>query len=99
MGFSLGGRVHVCTIHVHCVKRFNLDIALFDRILVDFELLNLICVCVDETVEHLIWHCERFWLERHRLIDAIPVRNLCALKKWCAVKCCLDILGGFEIKL
>jgi hypothetical protein len=57
------------------------------------------------TVDHLIWHCERFWLERHRLIDAlaalnvsigIPFRDLFALKKWCAMKCCLDFL---EIKL
>jgi hypothetical protein len=23
-----------------------------------------------ETVEHLVWHCERFRLERHRLVDA-----------------------------
>jgi hypothetical protein len=46
--------------------------------------------------------CERFRLERHRLIDAlaalnvsigIPIRDLCALKKWCAVKCLkIDIL-------
>jgi hypothetical protein len=48
-------------------------------------------------VDPLIRHFERFWLERHRLIDAlaaldvsigIPIRDLCALKKWCAVKCC-----------
>jgi hypothetical protein len=54
---------------------FYLDIALFDRILVDFE---------------LIWHCERFRVGRHRLIDAlaalnvsigIPIRDLCGLKK------------------
>jgi hypothetical protein len=48
------------------------------------------CVCADdyETVDHLIWHCERFQLERHRLIDAlaalnvsigIPIRDLFAL--------------------
>jgi hypothetical protein len=57
---------------------------------------------------NLIWCCERFRMERHRLIDAlavlnvgigIPIRDLCGLKKWCAVKCCLDFLRGFEIKL
>jgi hypothetical protein len=61
-----------------------------------------------ETVDHLIWYCERFRLERHRLIGAIaalnvsfgiPIRNLCALKKWCAVKCCLDFLRELGIKL
>jgi hypothetical protein len=63
------------------------------RIVVD-----LMCVCAGEYVtgDHLIWHCERFRLERHRLIDAlaalnvsigigIPIRDLCTLKKWCAV--------------
>jgi hypothetical protein len=61
-----------------------------------------------ETVDHLIWHCERFRLERHRLIVAlaalnvsigIPIRDLCALEKWCAVDCCLDFLRGLGIKL
>jgi hypothetical protein len=42
-----------------------------------------------ETVDHLIWHCERFRVETHRLIDAlavlnviigIPIRDVCALK-------------------
>jgi hypothetical protein len=54
-----------------------------------------------ETVD-LIWHCERFWLERHRFIDALAalkvsiaifIRDLCALKKWCAVKRSLEGLG------
>jgi hypothetical protein len=68
---------------------------------------DLMCVCADnyETVDLLIWHCERFRLEKHRLIGAlaalnvsigIPIRDLCALKKWCAVKCCLDFLGPFS---
>jgi hypothetical protein len=45
------------------------------------------CVCLQiyETVDHLIWHCERFGSERHRLIDALseldvlhgtPVRDM-----------------------
>jgi hypothetical protein len=90
-------------------QRFYLDIALFDRILVDLVQIiysksfgiveDLMCVCAGdyETVDHLIWHFERIRLERHRLIGAlaalnvsigIPIRDLCALKKWCAVKCC-----------
>jgi hypothetical protein len=59
---------------------------------------DLMCVCAEdyETVDHLIWQCERFRVERHRLIDAlaalnvgngIPIRDLCALKKWSTVKC------------
>jgi hypothetical protein len=68
------------------------------------------CLCAgdNETLDHLIWHCEKFWLERHRLNGAfatlnvsigILIRDLCALKKWCVVKCCLDLFRGFEIKL
>jgi hypothetical protein len=56
------------------------------------------CVCLkdDETVNHLIWFCERFGPERHRLIHALsdldvlhgtPVRDLCGLRKWSAIKC------------
>jgi hypothetical protein len=65
---------------------------------------DLMCVFAGdyETVDHLIWHCERFWLGRHCLIDALdgmPIRDLCALKKWGAVKCCLDFLRGFGINL
>jgi hypothetical protein len=72
------------------------------------EDLMFICAGVYETVDHLIWHWEGFRLERNRLIDAlaalnvsigIPIRDLCALKKWCVVKCCLDVLRGFGIKL
>jgi hypothetical protein len=67
------------------------------------ECVMYVCVGDSETVDHLIWHCERFWLERHRLIDAlatlnmsigIPIRDLRALKKWTS----LEGLS-FEIKL
>jgi hypothetical protein len=55
------------------------------------------CVCADdyETVDHLIWHCERFQVERHRLIDAfatlnvsirILIRDFCALMKWTSLE-------------
>jgi hypothetical protein len=71
---------------------------------------DLMCVCAGdyETVDHLSWYCERFRLERHRLIGAlaalnvsfgIPIRDLCALKKWSAVKYCLDFLRELGIKL
>jgi hypothetical protein len=59
-----------------------------------------------ERVDHLIWHCERFGSERHRLIDALsdlnvlhgtPVWDLCGLRTWIAIKCCLDFLGSFKI--
>jgi hypothetical protein len=58
---------------------FYLGIALFDRILVDFELLkDLMCVFAEdyETVDHLIWQCERFRVERHRLIDVLVALNV-----------------------
>jgi hypothetical protein len=67
-----------------------------------------VCAGDYETVDHLIRHCERLRLERHHLIGALAVlnvsigiliRDLHPLKKWCAVKCCLDILRGFGIKL
>jgi hypothetical protein len=98
-------RRFVCTVSRvlcgHCSARSHLDTF---RIVED-----LMCVCAGdyETVDHLIWHWERFRLERHGLIDAlaalnvsimIPIRDLCALKKWCATKCCLDFLKGFAIK-
>jgi hypothetical protein len=53
---------------------------------------DLMCVCVQ-----VIWNSEKFQVEKHRLIDAlaalnvrigIPIRDLCTLKKWCAVKSC-----------
>jgi hypothetical protein len=70
---------------------------------------DLMCVCADvyETVDHLIWHCERFLLESHRLIDAlaalnvgigIPIRDLCA-SRHTTVKYCLDFLRGFGMQL
>jgi hypothetical protein len=32
-----------------------------------------VCAGTYETLDHLIWHCERFRLERYRLIDALNV--------------------------
>jgi hypothetical protein len=99
-------RSFICTVSRvlsrHCAVRSHLGRF---RIVED---LMYVCAGDYESVDHLIWHCERFRLERHRLIDAltalnvsigIPIRDLYALKKWCAVKCCLDVLGGFGIKL
>jgi hypothetical protein len=81
----------------HCSVRSNLG-----RFRID-EYLMCVCAGDNETVDHLIWHCERFRLEKHRLIGAlaalnvsigIPIRDLCALKK-----CCLDFLRGLGIRL
>jgi hypothetical protein len=95
----------VCTVSRvlsgHCSVRSHLDRF---RIVED-----LMCVCAEdyETVDHLIWQCERFRVVRHRFIDAlaalnvgigIPIRDLCALQR-SAVKCCLDLLREFGIKL
>jgi hypothetical protein len=63
------------------------------------------CVCLGdyETVDH----CGRFETERRRLTDAFaaldarlgpPVRDLCAQKKWRALKCCLDFFGVLELE-
>jgi hypothetical protein len=65
------------------------------------------CVCLKnyETGDHLIWHCERFETERHRHRTALdvqigtPVLDLCALKKWRGMKCCLDFLGSLGIRI
>jgi hypothetical protein len=49
-----------------------------------------VCAGDYETVDHLIWDCEKFRLEKHRLIGALAtlnvkigilIRDLCALKK------------------
>jgi hypothetical protein len=59
----------VCTVSRgssgHCSVRSHLGIF---RIVED-----LMCVFAGdyETVDHSIWHCERFRLERHRFIDAV----------------------------
>jgi hypothetical protein len=56
-------------------------------------------------VDHLIWPCKRFGTERRRSTDALTVqlgtlvRDLCALKKWRAMKCCLDFLGSLGIRI
>jgi hypothetical protein len=59
-------------------------------------------------LDHLIWHCERFETKRRRLTVALtaldvqlgtPVRDLCAQKKWQAMKCCLDFLGSLGIRI
>jgi hypothetical protein len=61
-----------------------------------------------ETVDHLIWHCGRFETERRRLTDVLPVldvqlgppvRDLCAQKKWRAMKCSLNFLPDFGIRI
>jgi hypothetical protein len=67
-----------------------------------------LCLRDYETVNHLIWHCDRFYTKRRRLTDALtalevqhgsPVRDLCALKKWRAMKCSLDFFGSLGIRI
>jgi hypothetical protein len=38
-----------------------------------------ICICLKayETVDHLLWYCERFGAERRRLTDAFTVLTYC----------------------
>jgi hypothetical protein len=59
-------------------------------------------------VDHLLWHCDGFETQRRRLTDALTaldvqlgtsVRDLCALKKGWAVKCCLDFFGSLGIRI
>jgi hypothetical protein len=64
----------VCTVSRvvsgHCSVRLHLG---------RFQIVeDLMCVCAGdyETVDHLIWHCERFRLERHRLIVALATLNV-----------------------
>jgi hypothetical protein len=68
------------------------------------------CVCLwdYERVDHLIWYCAKFETERRCLTDALNAlvvqlgtldRDLCALMKWRAMKCCLDFLGSLEIRI
>jgi hypothetical protein len=63
------------------------------------------CVCLKdyETVNHFIWHYERFGSERHQFMEALsgldvlhetPFRDLCGLRKWSVIKCCLDFFGS-----
>jgi hypothetical protein len=43
------------------------------------------CVCLKdyETVDHLIWHSERFGSELD-VLHGTPVQDLCGLRKWSA---------------
>jgi hypothetical protein len=86
----------------HCATRSHLSrFGIFEEAM---------CVCLGdyETVDHLIWQCGRFEAERRHLNDAFaaldvqlgtPVRDLCAQKKWWAMKCCLDFLGSLGIRI
>jgi hypothetical protein len=56
-----------------------------------------ICVCMMnyETVDHIIWKCSRFEVERRQLIlrlaavtieEETSIRDLCALQKWATLR-------------
>jgi hypothetical protein len=65
------------------------------------------CLKDYETVNHLMLHCKRFETVRCRLTDALDTaldaqlgtfaQDLGALKKWRAMKCCLDVLESLGI--
>jgi hypothetical protein len=46
------------------------------------EDLMYVCASDCETVDHLIWHCEIFRFERHRLIDALAALNVSIGRQW-----------------
>jgi hypothetical protein len=68
------GRRFVCTVSRvlsgHCSVRSHLGRY---RIV---EALMCLCASDYETVDPLIWHCERFRVERHGLIDALLALNV-----------------------
>jgi hypothetical protein len=62
-----------------------------------------ICVCVMnyETVDHIIWECSIFEVERRQLLlglaavnikQGTPIRDPCALQKWTALRLCCRFL-------
>jgi hypothetical protein len=64
---------------------------------------DLMCVCAGDyetpwfgTVKDSGW---KVIVSFMRMSIEIPICELCALYKWCAVKCCLDFLRGFGVKL
>jgi hypothetical protein len=69
-----------------------------------------ICVCMMnyETVDHTIWECSRFEVERCRLLLGLaavnikggtPIRDLCALQKWAALRLCHRFLRKCGLKI
>jgi hypothetical protein len=69
-----------------------------------------ICVCMMnyETVDHIIWECSRFEDERRQLLlglaavnikERTPIRDLCALQKWAALKICHRFLRECGLKI
>jgi hypothetical protein len=62
------------------------------------------CVCMMnyETVDHIIWECSRFEVERRKLLLGLAAVNIkegttirypvCALEKWAALKLCHKFL-------
>jgi hypothetical protein len=69
-----------------------------------------ICVCMInyETVDHNIWKCSRFEVERRQLLlglaavnieEGTPIRDLCALQKWAALRLCHRFLRECGLKI
>jgi hypothetical protein len=69
-----------------------------------------ICVCMMnyDTVDHIIWECSRFEDERRQLLlglaavnikEGTPIRDLCALQKWAALRLCHRFLRECGLKI
>jgi hypothetical protein len=63
-----------------------------------------ICVCVMnyETVDHIIWECSRFEVERLAAVnikEGTPIWDLCALQKWAALRLCHRFLKECGLKI
>jgi hypothetical protein len=87
----------------HCATRSHLN-----RFRIVEKEAMLVCLRDYKTVDHLLCHCRRFETKRRRLTDVLaaldeqlgtPVRDLCARKRWRAMKCCLDFLGSLEMRI
>jgi hypothetical protein len=68
-----------------------------------------ICVCGlnYEKVDHIIWECSRFEVERRQLLlglatvnikDGTPIGDLCSLQKWAALRLCHMLLRECSLK-
>jgi hypothetical protein len=69
---------------------------------------NPLCVCQEnyETVDHLLWECSRY--DRSSLLPELlaqnieigtPIRDICVLKKWEAMKICCSFFESCGLKI
>jgi ribonuclease HI len=64
---------------------------------------SALCVCGQnyETVDHIVWNCDRFKLERQRfgLQEGSPVRDLIAMKEFDKLQRIIDFLEFIEVNV